>query len=57
MHFRISQALTVSTEGSLWRLPKAGSLRLCHRVHAAGDLPNDMNRFLLSNTQEVLFAN
>jgi hypothetical protein len=29
---------------------------VCHRVHAAGTLPNDMNRFLHSNSQEVLFV-
>jgi hypothetical protein len=27
-----------------------------YRVHAAGTLPNDMNRFLHSNSQEVLFV-
>ena len=27
-----------------------------HPVHAAGLLPNDMNRFLHSNSQEVLFV-
>jgi len=36
--------------------PMKGTLRLHHRVHVAGVLPNDMNRFLLSNTQEVLFV-
>jgi hypothetical protein len=30
---------------------------LCHQVHAAGSLPNNMNRFLLSNMQKVLFVN
>jgi hypothetical protein len=29
----------------------------CSRVHAAGIDPNTMNRFLLSNLQEVLFVN
>ena len=29
----------------------------CHRVHAAGKLPNGMDRFLHSNSQEVLFVN
>jgi hypothetical protein len=32
-------------------------LGLCHRVHGAGHRPNAMNRFLISNTQEVLFVN
>jgi hypothetical protein len=32
-------------------------LGLRHRVHGAGDCPNTMNRFLISNTQEVLFVN
>jgi hypothetical protein len=27
-----------------------------HPVHAAGILPNDMNRFLQSNAQKVLFV-
>jgi hypothetical protein len=28
----------------------------CHPVHGAGIDPNTMNRFLLSNLQEVLFV-
>ena len=32
------------------------SVDVCHRVHAAGTQPNDMNRFLHSNSQEVLFV-
>jgi hypothetical protein len=36
-------------------LQEAGA-DVCHRVHAAGTLPNDMNRFLHSNSQEVLFV-
>ena len=32
-------------------------LGLRHRVHGAGHFPNAMNRFLISNTQEVLFVN
>ena len=31
--------------------------RMCHQVHAAGLVPNGMNRFLFSNMQEVLFVN
>ncbi len=31
-------------------------LEVCHRVHSAGILPNGMNRFLHSNSQEVLFV-
>jgi hypothetical protein len=30
---------------------------LCHQVHAAGTQPNSMNRFMLSNSHEVLFVN
>jgi hypothetical protein len=29
---------------------------LCTRVHGAGHLPNFMNRFMQSNTYEVLFV-
>jgi hypothetical protein len=32
-------------------------LQRLHRIHAAGVDPNTMNRFLLSNLQEVLFVN
>ena len=46
-HFKISQ-----NDKALVAL--AG---LCHQVHAAGTLPNTMNRFLLTNMQEVLFVN
>ena len=35
----------------------AASIGLCHQVHAAGLLPNNMNRFLLTNVQKVLFVN
>ena len=31
-------------------------MRVCHQVHAAGKLPNGMNRFMHSNAQEVLFV-
>jgi hypothetical protein len=34
-----------------------GGLGLRHPVHAAGVSPNDMNPFLSSNKQEVLFVN
>ena len=29
---------------------------LCTRVHDAGDCPNTMNRFVLSNIHKVLFV-
>ena len=29
---------------------------LCNRVHGAGNRPNTMNRFVHSNTHEVLFV-
>ena len=29
---------------------------LCTRVHGAGDCPNPLNRFVLSNTHKVLFV-
>ena len=34
-----------------------GLLDLWHPIHAAGTRPNSMNRFLHSNSQEVLFVN
>ncbi len=37
--------------------PKRGVMGGCHPVHAAGNLPNPMDRFLLSNMHEVLFVN
>ena len=33
-----------------------GVLDGCHHVHAAGQLPNSMNRFLRSYLQKVLFV-
>jgi hypothetical protein len=36
--------------------PAEGALLVWHPVHAAGTLPNGMNRFLQSNAQEVLFV-
>lgn len=37
--------------------PEEGNYRLCNRVHGAGFAPNTMNRFVLSNSHEVLFVN
>ncbi len=33
-----------------------GALGGCYQVHAAGKLPNNMNRFLHPNLQKVLFV-
>jgi hypothetical protein len=37
--------------------PKVGADGLCTRVHGAGFEPNTMDRFMLSNSHEVLFVN
>ncbi len=37
--------------------PKARLVCLCTRVHGAGFEPNTMDRFMLSNSHEVLFVN
>jgi hypothetical protein len=37
--------------------PSASLNRLCTRVHGAGIEPNVMDRFMLSNSHEVLFVN
>jgi hypothetical protein len=47
MFFRISH---------LHDRPTEGAMQACHHVHAAGLMPNDMNRFLHSNAREVLFV-
>ena len=39
------------------QLPLKGLDRLCTRVHGAGSKPNTMDRFMLSNSHEVLFVN
>jgi hypothetical protein len=39
-----------------WNLLLASTDR-CHPIHIAGNLPNDMNRFLPTNRLEVLFVN
>jgi hypothetical protein len=36
--------------------PTGDGLPMRHRVHRAGNRPNAMNRFLVSNMQEVLFV-
>ncbi len=36
--------------------PAEGAWLVCLPVHAAGKLPNGMNRFLQSNAQEALFV-
>ena len=47
MFFRISH---------LHNMLQEARVAVCHPVHAAGTLPNDMNRFLHSNSREVLFV-
>jgi hypothetical protein len=47
MFFRTSQLHNALQEARV---------EVCHRVHAAGLLPNGMHRFLQSNAQEVLFV-
>jgi hypothetical protein len=39
------------------QLPSTGMGHLCTRVHGAGLKPNIMDRFMLSNSHEVLFVN